>query len=177
MSPDLNMSIMYRLYKDSCDDPVSLFMFRQVFTRNFNISFHPQLSDTCKKCDAFNIRLQVSSGSELQDVKQHKEIHLRKAEGARHGIKSDAELGTSENDVTVIAFDLMKTLPTPVLSVGNSYYKRQLWKYCLGIHNLNNNDAFMYIWNESMASRGPQNIGSCVLHCVQSFVSIKKLIM
>lgn len=84
---------------------------------------------------------------------------------------------TNPNEVTAIAFDLMKTLPTPVLSTGICYYKRQLWTYCLGIHNLGNNEVFMYTWDESIASRGPQEIGSCVLHYIKNFVKTEKLIM
>lgn len=93
-------------------------------------------------------------------------------------MKNDTELGISDpNQVTVIAFDLMKTLVTPSLSVGIAYYKRQLWIYNLGIHNLATNDAYMYVWNESMASRGPQEIGSCLLHFIKNYVHTEKLIM
>jgi len=71
----------------------------------------------------------------------------------------------------------MKTLPTPVISTGICYYKRQLWTYCLGVHNLGSNEVMMYVWDESVASRGPQEIGSCILHYVKTYVSSTKLIM
>lgn len=71
----------------------------------------------------------------------------------------------------------MKTLPTPVLSTGVVYYKRQLWTYCLGIHNLSTNEAYMYVWNESVASRGPEEIGSCILNFVEVYVRTSKLTM
>lgn len=35
----------------------------------------------------------------------------------------------------------------------------------------------MYVWNESMASRGPQEIGSCLLHFIKNYVHTEKLIM
>lgn len=76
-------------------------------------------------------------------------------------MSTDIELcKTDPNKVTVIAFDLMKTLATPSLSVEVAYYKRQLSTYNLGIHNLTTNDAYMYVRNESMASRGPQEMYS-----------------
>nr|CAH7755794.1 unnamed protein product [Callosobruchus chinensis] len=71
----------------------------------------------------------------------------------------------------------MSTLPTPHLSTGVCYYKRQLWTYCLGIHNLSTKVAHMYVWNESQGSRGPQEIGTCLLHYTKNFVSTSKLIM
>lgn len=46
--------------------------------------------------------------------------------------KDGDEAKQPENETAAIAFDLMKTLPTPVLSTGITYYKRQLWTYCLG---------------------------------------------
>ena len=93
-------------------------------------------------------------------------------------MKKDQELAKTNPDaLTVIAFDLMKTLPTPIISTGICYYKRQLWTYCLGIHNLGTNEVFMYTWDESIASRGPQEIGSCILHYIKSFVKTETLIM
>ncbi|CAH2090998.1 unnamed protein product [Euphydryas editha] len=60
-------------------------------------------------------------------VNIEKEIHLRKADLARDGMKNDTEYGKIlENDTSVIAFDLMKTLPTPHIATGVAYYKRQL---------------------------------------------------
>lgn len=35
----------------------------------------------------------------------------------------------------------------------------------------------MYVWDESKASRGPQEVGSCIMHFVQHFVKSEKLIM
>lgn len=35
----------------------------------------------------------------------------------------------------------------------------------------------MYIWNESIASRGPQEIGSCLMHYFKTFVTEKKVVM
>lgn len=78
-------------------------------------------------------------------------------------LKDDAEKGKDPvHDMTVISFDLMKTLPTPVISTGLVYYKRQLWTYCFGIHNLSTKEAYMYVWNEAVASRGPEEVGSCI---------------
>lgn len=179
LAPNLNMSIMYELYKTDCPEPVSKFIFRQIFRTKFNLSFHPPITDSCKLCDNLEQKIKFEVNEEqLNEFKVTKELHLRKAEAARSGMKKDAELGKSpDNDVTVIAFDLMSTLPTPHLSTGVCYYKRQLWTYCLGIHNLSTNVAHMYVWNESQGSRGPQEIGTCLIHYIKNFVFTSKLIM
>ncbi|CAG9837470.1 unnamed protein product [Diabrotica balteata] len=41
----------------------------------------------------------------------------------------------------------MPTLPTPVISTGISYYKRQLWTYVLGVPNLATNKENKSIYN------------------------------
>ncbi|KAL4104820.1 hypothetical protein QTP88_020096 [Uroleucon formosanum] len=45
------------------------------------------------------------------------------------------------------------------------------------IHNLGNNKVVMYVWDESVASRGPLEIGSCIIHYVKTYISSNKLIM
>lgn len=179
LAPTLNLSIMYNLYKSESDNPVSLFVFRDIFRKKFNLSFHAPVSDSCRRCDEYEQKLKSElCETVLTNLKFEKDLHLRKAESARAGMTFDAELGKlPENDVTVIAFDLMSTLPTPHLSTGVCYYKRQLWTYCLGIHNLSNNQAHMYVWHEAIASRGPQEIGSCLKHYIENYVKTSKLVM
>lgn len=177
LSSNLNISLMYNLYKQEHNDPVSKYVFRQIFDKDFNLSFHPPVSDSCKKCDIFITKIKTASEEDIVKLNEEHELHLRKAEAARNGMDCDVQAAKTDNQTTVIAFDLMKTLATPSLSVGIAYYKRQLWTYNLGIHNLSTGDAYMYVWDESIASRGPQEIGSCILHFVKNYVSTEKLIM
>ncbi|CAG9833612.1 unnamed protein product [Diabrotica balteata] len=178
LAPTLNLSTMYFLYKQETNAPASQFVFRDVFRKKFNLTFHAPISDSCR-CDEFEQKIKTETSEvSLASLQLEKELHLRKAESARAGMALDLELGKmAENDVTVIAFDLMSTLPTPHLSTGICYYKRQLWTYCLGIHNLSSNLAHMYVWHEAIASRGPQEIGSCIQHYVKNYVNTSKLIM
>lgn len=106
------------LYKEETPPPeqVSNFMFRKVFIEQFNLS----------------------------DLDSQRKLHLLTAESARNNYKIDKNRGADDYNLTVIVFDLMKTLTTPVISTGICYYKIQLWTYCLGIHNANNDEVTMY---------------------------------
>lgn len=179
LAPDLDLTKMYRLYKSETENPVSFFIFRRVFNDDFNLKFHAPLSDSCRKCDAFDIKIKAAkeNGQDNQQLLVEQELHHRKAEAARLGMKHDAEAAKSDENLTVISFDLMKTLPTPVISTGVAYYKRQLWTFCFGIHNLENDLTHMYLWDESVASRGPQEIGSCIAHYIKNNVRTSRLIM
>lgn len=181
LAPNLNITTMYNIYKkeEGAGNCVSLWVFRRTFDSLFNLKFHPPITDSCKRCDSYKIKIQACEDEQIkQDLIQEKELHQKKADNARNGMKFDSNFAkNNSSDVTAIAFDLMKTLATPQLSTGMCYYKRQLWTYCLGVHNLATGDAIMYTWNESVASRGPQEIGSCILHFVKKFVKTKKLIM
>lgn len=151
LSPNLNLNIIYKLYKNEVSEPVSIYVFRDVFNKQFNLHFHSPISDSCKKCDYFNMKLKcLTNDDEKSIIETERELHHRKAESAREAMKLDAREAKENNNITCIAFDLMKTLSTPIISTGICYYKRQLWTYCLGIHNLGTDNAIMYVWNESL---------------------------
>lgn len=177
LSPDLNISKLYNLYlqSDEFEQKVSRFVFTKIFNEEFNLHFRYPATDTCKKCDSMNVKIESLTGEDKRKVEIEKELHLRMADAARSGMREDPK--EDPNSTTTIAFDLMKTLPTPNISTGVAYYKRQLWTYCLGIHNLSTNQAHMYVWHEGMASRGPQEIGSCIMHYVKNYVQTPNLIM
>lgn len=180
LAPDLSLPKMYSLY---CDDTpeserVSDFMFRKVFNEYFNLSFHAPISDSCKRCDNLKIKIDAASSQQEKELLElQRKEHLAKADTARDNYNRDTELAKEDPNVTVIVFDLMKTLPTPVVSTGICYYKRQLWTYNLGIHDASTGSATMCVWDETTASRGPQEIGSCLLQYIKENVKTKTLIL
>ena len=106
------------------------------------------------------------------------ELHKRKAERAYNLLQKDTALAQADFDVDMITFDLQQSLPTPLLTTGIIFYKRQLWTYNLGIHCCSTGEGFMHVWDESVASCGSQEIGSCIIRHLKEIGSgAKKLVL
>lgn len=168
----LNLKKMYQLYTEKCSEakrpPVRLSYYRMLFNTRFNLSFHKPYSDTCNTCDKLNNIIKHSDQEQdIQDAVEKKKNHLTKAEAARNNKNKILEIADTSRNRVAIVFDLQKTLPTPLLTCSKVYYLRQLWTYNLCVHNLATKQATMFMWSECEASRGSQDIMSCLLKFIQ----------
>ena len=129
-----------------------------------SFSYSRPKSDTCKVCDTMKVRVEAEQDFEVSRRLQGEwNLHKRKAERAYQQLREDTAEAQSDTKLDMITFDLQQSLPTPLLSVNVVYYKRQLWTYNLGVHCCATGTGFMNVWDESVGSRGSQEIGSCVL--------------
>ncbi|XP_076660862.1 uncharacterized protein LOC143364351 isoform X2 [Halictus rubicundus] len=135
--------------------------------------------DRCKKCDEYKIKLDaVSSDQEvIKKLEEEDELHLRKAEAARNSMKEDIKNAKCSNNIYVRSIDLQKALPFPILTVSDAYYKRNMYCYNLGIHDLRENKGYFYVWDETLASRGSQEIASCLVKHIKSVAGYKDKII
>ena len=116
------------------------------------------------------MKIAVAAESDLAKkelLKLEWELHKVKAGRGYQSLKEDTAFAKLHSDTEMLTFDLEKSLPTPVLTTGIVYYKRQLWTYNIGIHNTATEVGCMHMWNESVASRGSQEVGSCLLSHIQ----------
>ena len=73
--------------------------------------------------------------------------------------------------------DLQKALPFPVLTVSEAYCRRNTYCYNFGVHDVANGQAVLYVWDESVASRGSQEISSCLTKHFKNTAADKKHII
>jgi hypothetical protein len=186
LGPGLNLAKMYKLYHEFCEfksrRPVAEYVFRNVFNTEFNLGFKKPKHDTCKECD--EISSSISSAVVPNQMKlkleKRKEIHMTNVEWTCREFKQDVLNAKNSNDeLQCITFDLQKTLEVPSLSTSVAYYKRQLWVYNLCVYDECTRTPYMYIWNESVASRGAQEIASCLIYHIKNHIpeDCKELIL
>lgn len=99
-----------------------------------------------------------------QEFETNKQLHLRKAELAREKLaNAKEESKRNGTNVDALTFDLQKALPFPTLTCSIAYYKRNIYVYKVGCHELSSGSAYMYAWVETVASRGSQEVSSFVI--------------
>jgi len=139
------------------------------FYRSFNLRFKQP-----KKTHAINAILSEFSWKQpvnKQEVlikltsgnwKNKGQTTRKKAQAARESLQSDRQMAKKSFATDVITFDLQSVFSIPWLSSNIVYYKRQLSLYNLGIHDCSNETAYIHVWGETTASRGAQEIASCL---------------
>ena len=166
LSPELTIVKIYHLYKqEHGEDGVSEWVYRITFNECFNLSFGTPKTDTCKTCDLYKVRVEVVANDEheLMQTLGEWDLHETKAERAYQSLREDIALTQSNTKWDLLTFDLEQALATPILTTSVVFYKRQLWTYNLGIHDGRTGSACMHTWHEGVASRGSNEVASCLM--------------
>ena len=167
---DLNIRKMYNLYEEMCSEngnvPVKESFYREIFVSDFNLSFNKPLKDQCDLCTEYN----HSSSAEKHELENVYKKHITNKELAREQKESDKQKAKSGDDqsLCVSVFDLQEILLTPNAFASSMYYKRRLNSYNFTVYNMGTGNGYSYIWHESIASRGGNEIASCVFDYIKS---------
>lgn len=163
----LTINGLYKSCLEYCkgkSTPVSESVYRRTFSSESNLCFHAPLKDTFSKCDAYRNKLPyIENEPEKRLMNTMHELHLRKAEAARTALQEARTTSKNDPNVYALTFDLEKALPFPKITTRSiAYYKRNMYLYNLGVHELSTGLGYMYTWDETTASRGSQEISSGV---------------
>lgn len=120
---------------------------------------------TCNECDKYDMLMKTAIDEETRvEAETYKNNHLEMTEASYKEKQKDKCLSNSNSYTSTISFDLQKCLPTPMLLNGVSFYKRQLQTLNLTLYETTENQSrpICYLWNETIAARGGQEIASCL---------------
>lgn len=186
LNPNLNIKRLYREYAIVCEfrkrKALSEWKFRDIFNTKFNLAFHPKKSDTCRTCDKLEAQIQSekANNSNKADLLQQKKHHLQIVKFTKEKFAETIENARDDsNNIEVLTFDLQRALETPSITTSEAYYRRQLWCYNLCIYDEKRDKPYMYFWTEAIASRGAQEISSCLTKHFNTFIpkETKKVIL
>lgn len=178
LNSELNLSKMYRLYKISHENLVSKSYYKKIFYQDFNLRFKVPKKDTCVKCDCYIAKIKNSCGAERLMVEEWHKDHLVQADSFREQMNADLALAKVDDEVETLPFDMQKILTVPRIPTSITYYKRQLNLYNLGLHVGSTGKSIFNIWLEYEASKGTQEVGSCMKKYIESIKSpVKKLLL
>lgn len=167
----LSISRMFNLYKEWLNENVhenpalTLRQYRDIVNSHFKLSFHVPKKDTCDQCHVFKNTENPSDElkSEYNNHKHNKTI----ARELKSKDKADAAL--SNGLIVCATFDLQKVLSCPHGQMSILYYKRKLSCYNLTVFDAASKEGFCYVWDETIAKRGANEISSCVYDFIKAF--------
>ena len=192
LSPQLSVTLMHELYLEmhepqeyarireggNGNPQVKYDFYREYFNSHFNLSFGVPKTDTCATCDELNVKINDASDSTHKErLQTEKQAHIHAAQEFYTQLRSCTEMARQSANVACLTFDFEQNLPLPHIPTGDIFYLRQLWVYVFGIHDCCSNNASMYVWPESIAHRGSNEVASCLHNYFQNLSGIDTLFL
>lgn len=181
---DLNVSKMHKMFKEMYPDVIcSCESYRNIFNKDFNISFGYPRSDTCSTCDKYAAQKKYLENqladekdvekkgkllSEIRIIDTEHEVHLAKAKIFYGRKKAAKKVSRTTPHKEAICMDYAKNYPCPNITTNDVYYRRQLSVYAFNIHVLSNSSSIFYIYPETVAHKGSDEVASFLHHFVYS---------
>lgn len=172
LSEQLNVKIMHNLFKKKHPEYVSVKydFYLKVFHEAFSLTFGRPKVDTCCECETLKLKIHSKS---LNDTAKRvavaeKMVHLRRARKFYTKLDEVTNLVTTDDTVFGICIDYMQNLQLPSIPIQEAFYLRQLVVNVFCIHNLKDNSATFYVYNEGTAGKGPNEVCSFLIEYLRT---------
>lgn len=170
LHPDLNITKLYKIYQTNCETDqrkvMSLSYFKKAF-KKFDFTFAKYRTPTCFTCSyiASKQKRSVISLETREMLEQKKDEHLCLAKNVVNEFDKEVRKARyiSDENTEVFTFQLGQSIDFPKIEPVD-YMKQRLWLHQLGIFDEVRMLSYVYIWPESVASKGSQEIASCIIH-------------
>uniref|UniRef100_A0ABD2X643 DUF7869 domain-containing protein n=1 Tax=Trichogramma kaykai TaxID=54128 RepID=A0ABD2X643_9HYME len=148
------------------DLEVSHQYYKKVFDENFNYGFYKPQKDKCARC----VQYKNISPEEKQDRKNERVEHLKNKKLARQLVNKSTQEAELDSSIVSLHFDFQKVLSTPKCAVSNMYYMSKLVVLNLTVYDLANNGGTCFVWNETVAKKGSNEVASVLMYQLQQII-------
>ena len=150
LEPDCQWNKVYDLVSEELTLDIKMaskaWFYRKVGQLFPHVKAHTPSTDKCNTCSLLK----------LQGKTVELELHQTKADEMREKLDEDLH-----GKIKTVTFDLQQVQALPFIRENKAFYHRKTWLYTCGVHEGNDkNQANMFIWPETMASRGAREIAS-----------------
>ncbi|XP_025192024.1 LOW QUALITY PROTEIN: uncharacterized protein LOC112592227 [Melanaphis sacchari] len=187
LSPELNISKMYKLYLEKNDPEVFEMIqkgetnikpivkydyFSEYFKNNFNLTFGTPKTDTCQTCDRLKNLIDHETNLEIKrQFEVEKEVHIRKAEVFYTDLKSFVQKSKLDEEIELLSFDFQQNMPLPHIPCGDVFYKRQIWVYNFCIYSGKTGKSYHYMYDELTGKKGQNDVISFIDHFLKNLLT------
>ena len=168
LAADLNISKLHKLYQNSSENclKVKFPFFYKIFVNDFNIGFSSPAKDVCALCT--RLTNEIKGVQDNQNKQQQLRTELRIHKMRSNAFYDIMKKCRQEENWLAFSFDLQQVHPLPKTPIQDAFYSRQLAFYAFCCTGLSSIDPTFYTWSEDQAGRGSTEIGSALLHHIQS---------
>ncbi|CAI6374563.1 unnamed protein product [Macrosiphum euphorbiae] len=185
LSAELSVHKMYEMYIEKYEPDIYEILingrkakpivkypyFLKYFNNNFNLSFGNPKSDTCQTCDRLDNFINAELNTDIKlSLIEEKQIHQKKAELFYADLKRLSLESKENTDLEVLSFDFQQNMPLPHVPCGDVFYKRQIWSYNFCIHSAKTNQAYFFMYDESVAKKGQNEVISFLHYYLQNLL-------
>lgn len=172
LDSSLSFSKMFKMYSEWCVEKgynsrvFSLRQYRDIVNTNLKIGFHIPKKDQCDLCHQFKNISVVT-----EEIKDKYLTHQKEKDYSRKLKLETKVLAANDCKKACIVFDFQKVLSSPHGNISIYYYKRKLNVYNFTVYDMASKEAFCYMWDETVAKRGPNEVASCIYDFMSKLVS------
>lgn len=169
ISSEWNVNRLLKRYNEDVHEHLNVKynFFYKIFVNDFNIGFGTPARDTCSVCEKYyserKVAQEAKDTTRARNLRRAFKLHRAKAKAFYHAMRQE-----KQNTVS-LCFDLQQVQYLPRLTMGETFYKRQLpfYSFCV-VPPGKNKEATFFTWTATEGYCGAQEIASALLFYLDS---------